>query len=63
MTASYADALARWSDGYWAARKDYDPQPAEMTLLRPPFAKLRAGRAPEDYDEALAALFAELRED
>jgi hypothetical protein len=47
----------------WAARGDFDEQPAALTLLSPPFAKLVEGRSPEDYDEVLAGLFADVRAD
>ena len=47
----------------WAARAQFDPQPPALTLLRPPFAKLRSGRSPDDYDEVLGALFDSLPRD
>ena len=41
----------------WAGREEFDPEPDATMLLRPPFAKLSAGRSFDDYDARLTELF------
>lgn len=46
----------------WLGEEEFSPQPQTETLLRPPFAKLRAGLPPDAYAERLDELFAAARE-
>lgn len=47
----------------WLGEEEFSPHPLTQTLLRPPFAKLRAGLPPDAYAERLDELFAALREE
>jgi len=44
----------------WLGEEQFLPYPADETLLKPPFAKLRASMDLDEYQDALESLFARL---